>query len=99
MNITRVATESESTLYLEGRLDQDSAPMLENAVRAAAEENEKIILNCRGLSGVSASGLRMLAIVQIFMRDHGGSLAICSCIPTVLNFFKNTGFHHVLTIR
>lgn len=81
------------TLFLTGTLTPDTSHELETHIRASITGVEHLILDCSGLSMISAAGLRTLLILELMMSAGGGRFEVRNCNTRIQDFFRNTGFH------
>lgn len=58
-------------IALQGRLDTNTAPTLENAVNESINGITELILDFAALEYVSSAGLRVLLSAQKAMKDKG----------------------------
>ena len=87
------------TVFLEGRIDNSSAPQLEAQVKESPEGIRKIVFEFEKVTYISSSGLRVLLNFHKSMEENGGELIIRKPIELVKGVFDVTGFTDVLTIE
>lgn len=85
-------------IALQGRLDTNTAPTLENAVNESINGITELILDFAALEYVSSAGLRVLLSAQKAMKDKG-SMVLRSVCEDVMEVFDITGFADILTIE
>ncbi len=98
MTITNIKTGTELTLSLQGRLDTNTAPQLENALAEQSEGITKLILDFKELEYISSAGLRVLLSTQKKMNAQG-SMVIKNVCEDIMEVFEITGFADILTIE
>ncbi len=81
---------------LDGRLDTNTAPMLESFLNENADTAAAWIINCEKLTYVSSAGLRVLLAAQKKMKDSMKLIHVCELVMEV---FEMTGFADVLEIE
>lgn len=81
---------------LDGRLDTNTAPMLESFLNENADTAAAWIINCEKLTYVSSAGLRVLLAAQKKMKDSMKLIHVCELVMEV---FAMTGFADVLVIE
>ena len=81
---------------LDGRLDTNTAPMLESFLNENADTAAAWIINCEKLTYVSSAGLRVLLAAQKKMKDSMKLIHVCELVMEV---FSMTGFADVLVIE
>lgn len=98
MNITKKINGDVLELVLEGRLDTNTAPALENAVNESIGGITTLILDFGGLAYVSSAGLRVLLSTQKIMNSKG-KMVLRNVCEDVMDVFEITGFSDILTIE
>ena len=99
MQITTSEENGRTLLAIEGRLDTNTAPQLEEAAGAlfdAAKNN--IVVDLGACDFVSSAGLRVIVAMQKRVLN-GGSLAFRNVQPDVMDVFDMTGFSKLLTFE
>lgn len=98
LNINQTTDEKKVTLALEGRLDTNTAPQLEEALSGMLDGMESLILDFEKLDYVSSAGLRVLLSAQKTMTKQG-EMKVIHVNETVNEIFEVTGFCDILTIE
>lgn len=97
MNITTAFEEKTCTLTLEGSIDALSSQELAEAVKDAAPQCEKMILDMTAVDYISSSGLRaVVGANHLLGREN---LTLRGLSPNVLEIFRLTGFTKFLNIE
>lgn len=98
MKITK--TQNGNSLYfaLEGRLDTNTAPELEAAIKGSIDGAEELTINMEALDYLSSAGLRVLLGAQKIMNKQG-SMRVTHVNDTIMEIFEVTGFADILTIE
>lgn len=91
-------TAETTTICVVGRLDANTAPVLENTISKEIEDTKKIILDMKDMPYISSAGLRVLLSTQKKMQKNG-SLIIKNVCPEVMDIMEITGFADILTIE
>ena len=97
MTVTKKAEGSSLTVYLEGRLDTKTAPMLEKELENSLDGVTELTFDIEKLVYISSAGLRVLLSTQKKMRKQG-SMVVKNASEEVMEIFDVTGFSDVLTI-
>jgi len=97
MNIEKNLDGNTLTITLEGRLDINSAPELENQLENL-ENIEKIIFDFTKLEYLSSAGIRIILAVQNIMSKQG-SMIIRNINEDVKEVFEITGLSSELNIE
>lgn len=97
--ITEIQKTAEATtIYVVGRLDANTAPMLEDTIGKEIDDTKKLILDVKDMPYISSAGLRVLLSTQKKMQKIG-SLVIKNVCPEVMDIIEITGFADILTIE
>lgn len=90
----------EGTPYvfaLEGRLDTNTSPQLEEFAGDLYQKGAKdIAVGMANCEFVSSAGLRVIVAMQKHAAS-GGSLVFRNVVPEVMDVFEMTGFNNILT--
>lgn len=99
MTITKTENGKEIILALEGRLDTNSAPELENVLAEFDTYPQKLIFDFKELRYISSAGLRVLLSTQKRMNAVQGTMIIRNANELVREVFEVTGFDEILMIE
>ena len=97
MIIEIVKGKEETVLMISGRLDTNTASVLEKTIREDIRENATLVLDMKELEYISSAGLRILKLVYMALRKKDGELAIRDANKLVMEVFEMTGFAGLLT--
>jgi len=82
-------TENETTvLMLEGWLDTQAAPRLEEALKNVPENTENLVLECEKLEYISSSGIRQIVAAY---KQMDGALLLKNVPEEIKNVLDMTG--------
>ena len=99
MKITQIVkTERRLTVTLEGRLDSETAPQLEQQLDAALEGVTILELDFSKLEYISSAGLRLLLATQKRMNGQG-EMIIKNVSKGIMEILEITGFNGILTFE
>ena len=85
-------------IELDGRLDTNTAPKLEEEVNNVLDNIENLEINMENLQYIASAGLRvLLSLHKKIMKK--GTMVIVGVNETVMEVFKVTGFSDILTIK
>lgn len=98
LNIEKTSRASELTVALSGRLDTNTAPALEAALRDSIDGVTALTIDMAALEYISSAGLRVLLAAQKIMGKQGG-MKLTHVNETILEIFEVTGFSDILTIE
>lgn len=99
MTITETRNESTIQLAVEGRVDTNTSPQMQQAILQAFQKGKTVILDLEKVDYVSSSGLRALLIGQKTANSKGGSMKLIHVCESVMKVFEMTGFSDMLTIE
>lgn len=96
MNITQEKNADKLTLFIEGRIDTQTAPKLEETLSQTLDGVTKLIIDLKQTSYISSAGLRVLLTAQKRMNKQG-SLTVTNANEDLMEIFEVTGFTDILT--
>ena len=98
MTIEIVKGKEETVLMISGRLDTNTAPVLEKTIREDIRGNATLVLDMKELEYISSAGLRVLLSAQKRMQRNGAMklIHVCEIVKEVLEL---TGFVDILDIE
>ena len=86
-------------IAIEGRLDTNTSPQLEEFAGGLYERNvSDIVVDMSACDFVSSTGLRVIVAMQK-RAVAGGSLMFRGVVPEVMEVFQMTGFEKILTFE
>ncbi len=97
MKLNISVDEDTATVTLEGRLDSNSSPELEGALKDVSE-SPNLILDMANLAYLSSAGLRVLLGAHKQKKAMDGELVIRNANNTIQEIFDLTGFSTIFTI-
>lgn len=93
MDITIEKTENAAIAVIKGRLDVTTSAALENAFNELLAENQtKVLVECRQLEYISSAGLRVLLAAAKQFKKVSGSIALSGLSQNVKQVFELSGF-------
>lgn len=98
MNINVVKQNDVLTVTLEGRLDTNTSPSLEEVINNIESEVKELILDIKGLEYISSAGLRVILSAQKKMNKIG-SMKVLNVCDSIMEIFEITGFVDILVIE
>jgi anti-sigma B factor antagonist len=99
MTVNKITNKGKTTLQVEGRVDTVTAPELEKAVNAAAEDTDTLVLDCEKLVYISSAGLRVLLSTHKLMTKKKGTFELINIGDDIMEIFSITGFDKILNIK
>lgn len=98
MEIIKNVSGEVLTLNVSGRLDTNTAPLLDAEIKEIGVETKKLVLDFAGLEYISSAGLRTVLIAQKKMNKQGVML-VKNVNESVMEVFQITGFSDILVIE
>jgi anti-sigma B factor antagonist len=98
MTIEIKRAAEETTIELAGRLDTNTAPVLDKTITSDLECTKTLFLDFKRLEYISSAGLRVLLGAQKKMQKIG-SMKLINVREEVMEVFEMTGFSDILTIE
>ena len=89
MTIDRKIEDGTLTLAVSGRLDTNTAPDLEAAVKL--EGVAALVFDFAGLEYISSAGLRILLAAKKSLMASGGEMSVVNANESVKSVFEITG--------
>ncbi len=99
MTITENKTSTSVELIVQGRLDTNSAPELENKLKQVAQDAQTLYLNLAGVEYVSSAGLRVILLAHKLMLPVGGKMILKSPSSFCRQVLEATGMDGILSIE
>ena len=88
MDIKTIADGNKTTLSLEGWIDTETAPQLEEALCGLPEGTEELELDLAGVEYISSAGIRQLVAAH---KQMHGNLSLSNVSNEVLEILNLTG--------
>lgn len=98
MNIEQNLNGNQLELALSGRLDTNTAAILEQEI-IKLENINSLVLDLKDLQYISSAGLRVILMAHKKMRAVAGSMKIKQPNDIVMEVFEMTGFNDILIIE
>ena len=99
MEIKVIDEGTPYVIALEGRLDTNTSPQLEEFAGGMYDKGiANIIVDMSACDFVSSAGLRVIVAMQK-RAATGGSLVFRGVVPEVMEVFQMTGFDKILTFE
>lgn len=98
MIINKEMEQNTLIVSLEGRLDTNTAPLLERELMDSIGAIEGVVLNLSRLEYISSAGLRVILKAQKSMNGKG-TMKLTNVNATIREVFEITGFIDILTIE
>lgn len=99
MNIVTSDCKDHIRLIVDGKVDTNTSPQLQQAILNAFQRKNDLVVDFLNVSILSSAGLRALLIGQKTAESKGGSMKLTNVNETVRSVFEMTGFHKILTVE
>ncbi len=99
LNISRVTDQIQgvSLLQVEGRVDSESTPQLEEALTALLNDNcNKIVVNLKGVDFMSSAGLRAIVRAYQVAQKAGGGVRLAAVPEAIESVMYTVGLNQLL---
>lgn len=98
LNISKNVDGKKLEYLLEGRLDNNTSPQLQEDLEKSLDSVEELVLNFEKLDYISSAGLRVLLVAQKMIK-HQGTMKVTNVNEIIMEVFDVTGFSGILTIE
>lgn len=98
MTIQSQKNDDVFTVALEGRLDTNTSPELDEFLEGQITDVKELIFDLEQLEYISSAGLRVLLAAQKRMNTQG-TMKVLHVNDTIQEIFEVTGFNDILTIE
>lgn len=99
MNINEIRNDDTVTLQIEGRVDTNTSPQLQESILKGFQKANNLILDFEKCAYVSSAGLRALLIGQKTATSKKGSMKLINVPEVLMSVLKMTGFANILKIE
>ena len=99
MQITEVRENDVITISVEGRVDTNTSPELQDAILKSFQKVNQVILNFEQCTYVSSAGLRALLIGQKTANSKKGMMKLINVPDILRSVLQMSGFINILVIE
>jgi len=99
MQITEVRDNDVITISIEGRVDTNTSPQLQDAILKSFQKVNQLVLDFKDCAYVSSAGLRALLIGQKTANSKKGTMKLINVPDILMQVLKVSGFINILTIE
>ncbi len=99
MTIVETDCGSNIRLVIDGRVDTNTSPQLQQAILNAFQKKKDIVIDFLNVPAISSAGLRALLIGQKTAASKQGTMKLTNVGPVVKNVLDMSGFSSILTIE
>ena len=99
MNVIATDCETYMRLLVEGRVDTNTSPHLQQAFLNAFQKKSDVVVDFLNVPYISSAGLRALLIGQKTAASKGGCMKLTNVSDVVMNILEMSGFSKILKIE
>lgn len=99
MNINEIRDNDKVTLQIEGRVDTNTSPQLQESILKGFQKANHLVLDFEKCAYVSSAGLRALLIGQKTATSKKGSMKLIHVPQVLMSVLQMTGFANILKIE
>lgn len=99
MQITETRDNEVITIAIEGRVDTNTSPQVQDAILKSFQKVNQVVLDFSKCSYVSSAGLRALLIGQKTASSKKGTMKLVNVPDILMNILQMSGFVNILTIE
>ena len=99
MNIIATDCGTYMRLVVDGRVDTNTSPQLQQAILNAFQKKNDIVVDMLNVPSISSAGLRALLIGQKTAASKKGSMKLTNVGKVVKNVLDMSGFSSILTVE
>ena len=99
MNIKMTRFKNKLTVELEGKLDANTSPELEEKLKPELKETGYLIVDMQNLKYISSACLRVLVWAVQTLDEHGGTMILTNVSDEIKKVFELTGLLSVFDIK
>lgn len=99
MTIKTSQEGANAILAIEGRIDTNTSPQLQDALLKAFQTAKTVTVDFAAVPYISSAGLRALLIGQKTAASKGLTMELKNVSPAVFSILESVGFSKILTIN
>lgn len=99
MTIVETDCGSYIRLVIDGRIDTNTSPQLQQAILNSFQKKKDLVIDFLNVPAISSAGLRALLIGQKTAASKQGSLKLTNVCPVVKKVFDMSGFSSILKVE
>ncbi len=100
MNVNKKIEDNVFIVSVEGRLDTNTSPELEEELKDELNQDiNSLIFNFENLQYISSAGLRLLISTQKKLKANNKTMKITNVNDVVMEIFEMSGFNKILSIN
>ena len=99
MNIIATDCGTYMRLVVDGRVDTNTSPQLQQAILSAFQKKNDIVVDMLNVPSISSAGLRALLIGQKTAASKKGTMKLTNVGNVVKSVLDMSGFSSILTVE
>lgn len=99
MQITEARDNDVITISVEGRVDTNTSPQLQEAILKSFQKVNQVVLDFEQCTYVSSAGLRALLIGQKTANSKKGTMKLVHVPDILMSVLQMSGFINILVIE
>lgn len=99
MNLNTTRTEDTITIEIEGKVDTNTSPVLQNEILLSFQKLPNVVLDFEKTVYISSAGLRALLIGEKTAQSKQGTMILRHVPEVVMNVLEMSGFAKILKIE
>lgn len=99
MQITETRDNDVITIAIEGRVDTNTSPQVQEAILKSFQKVNQVVLDFAQCTYVSSAGLRALLIGQKTASSKKGTMKLIHVPEILMSVLQMSGFVNILTIE
>ena len=99
MQITETRDNDVITIAIEGRVDTNTSPQVQDAILKSFQKVNQLVLDFETCTYVSSAGLRALLSGQKTASSKKGTMKLIHVPQILMNVLEMSGFVNILTIE
>lgn len=99
MTIKTTQEGTTTVLAVEGRIDTNTSPELQDALLKAFQTSRDVTVDFADVPYISSAGLRALLIGQKTAASKGALMELINVSASVYSILESVGFAKILTIK
>ena len=97
LEITEKSKDGELEVKLAGRMDSNTAPQLDEKLKAQDGKIDRLTIDFSDLEYISSAGLRVILAAVKMMKN--GKMVVKNVNDEIMDIFEMTGFKDILNIE
>jgi anti-sigma B factor antagonist len=92
MNIQVEKVGKVTVIELDGELDSNTSPIVQEQILSLAEKNSRLLLDMTNVTYMSSAGLRTLLVLYRYLTENTGKIVLAGLNDDIRDIMSITGF-------